>query len=190
MIRFGYLRIRELYLEDVEAIPAVLRFVKEYAIKCDLPMALTRPAHDELVPYLEDFAGTKLNEPYAWYVKIPSVKNFLNHITPVLEERLRKSIYRNLDDEISISYYDGGIILTFQKGKIVSIKELSLRETQTKMNVFDLYIPPNNLIQLLMGFKTIAALESINFDFSCSAKKKHLLNTLFPLMKTSLTPTI
>ncbi len=155
-----------------------------------MPLTLDRPAQDELIPYLEKIASTKLTEPYAWYVKIPSIRKFLNYIVPVLEKRLEKSIYKNLDNEIMISHYDGGIIITLQNSKIISIKELSLKETQTCKKHFDLYIPTNNLIQLLMGYKTIDSLEIENFDISCSVTKKNLLNKLFPIVKSSLTPII
>jgi predicted acetyltransferase len=189
--RFGYLRIRELFLENIAAIPTILRYTKELARKFDLPLAIQAPAQDELIPYLERLTGATLSEPYAWYVKIPSIKRFLTQITPVIEKRINKSSYKQYDGEIRINHYNGGITLIFQKGKLTTIEEINKKKIHSIDQSFDLYIPPNNLFQLLMGYKSINTLESGNFDIFCKEKKKKaLLNTLFPLIKASLTPTI
>ncbi|MFX1252476.1 MAG: GNAT family N-acetyltransferase [Promethearchaeota archaeon] len=188
VIRFGYLRIRECYVEDMNAIPAILRFAKRMAQKYKLPLTINKPAQDALIPYLEEIAGTKLTDPYAWFVKIPSFKSFLEQISLVLEKRLHQSIYKKIDTRITISYYKAGIKLTFKKGKLISLTELSIADMQSSNQPIDLYIPPNNLIQLLMGYRTLDELDEL--DVSIAGKKKHLLEILFPKVKASLTPTI
>ncbi len=188
VIRFGYLRIRECYVEDMTAIPAILRFAKRLAHKYTLPLTINKPAQDALIPYLEEIAGTKLTDPYAWYVKIPSFKTFLEHISSVLEKRLQKSLYKELDAIITISYYKAGIKLTFQGGKLSSLTELSIADMQSSNQPIDLYIPPNNFTQLLMGYRTLDTFDE--FDVSSAGKKRYLLKILFPKVKASLTPTI
>lgn len=190
IMRFGYLRIRELYIEDIAAIPGILRCASEIATSYKVPLTIAKPAQEALIPYLEEIAGTKLTEPYAWYVKIPSVKKYLEHIIPILETRVKQSSYQGLDASIRINNYQAGIEITFKKGKLNDLTELSRRDIQNSTYPIDLHIPPNYLIQLLLGYRTLEELEAITFDVICVGKTKHLLNTLFPKVKASFTPTI
>jgi len=190
VMRFGHLRIRELYIEDIAAIPGILQYASELATHYKLPLTIAKPAQEALIPYLEEIAGTKLSEPYAWYVKIPSVIKFLEHITAILETRLEQSSYQGLDACIRINNYKAGIKLTFQKGKLIDLTELSRLEIQNRTQPIDLHIPPNYFTQLLLGYRTLEELEAITFDVICAGKTNHLLNTLFPKVKASLTPTI
>ncbi len=188
VIRFGSLRIRELYLEKMDALPTIIHFSKKIAKQNNLSLSVLRPAQDELIPYIEQITGSKFVNPYAWYVKFPSILRFLEYLTPVLEKRLKNSIYSNLDIIIKINYYKAGIELSFQNGKLSSIKEIKKSELQSGNHSYDLFIPPNRLIQLFMGYKIIDELESSALDVSCDGRKKYLLNTIFPSVKASLTP--
>lgn len=188
VMRFGFLRIRECYVEDMAAIPSILRFARDLAAQYQLPITIAKPAQAALIPVIKQITGTNFTDPYAWYVKIPSLKMFLEKITEVLEKRLEKSRYQGLDAIIRINNYKTGIGLIFQNGKLKSITELSMEEIQNSKQPFDLQIPPDIFIQLLMGYRTIDELEAITFDVICTSKMKSLLNILFPKVKASLTP--
>src|SRR6202035_2371232 len=41
---------------------------------------------------LGDALAPRVEPPYAWYIRIPDVPNFLRHIAPALEERLACSV--------------------------------------------------------------------------------------------------
>ncbi|MFX1533925.1 MAG: GNAT family N-acetyltransferase [Promethearchaeota archaeon] len=190
MLRFGFLSIRELYIKDITAISSILQFAIKMSKKYNYPLSIIKPAQQELTSCLEKLSGTKFSRDYAWYVKIPSFQKFLTYLTPILENRLNKSIYKNYTGKIRINYFKGGFSLFFEEGKLKSIENINKHDIHTNHYEFDLHIPPNNLIQLLMGNKAIDVLTSDCFDISYESQKKQLLDVLFPTIKASLTPTV
>ena len=60
--------------------------------------------------------------PYAWYLRIPDLVGFLNHIRPVLEKRIGRSIAAGHSREIKISFYRDGLRLVLEKGRLAAIE--------------------------------------------------------------------
>lgn len=190
MVRFGFLSVRELYVEDIEAISSILNLALEHSRKYKIPIEILKPAQQHVLLSLEKLIGSPFSNGYAWYVKIPSIQSYLQQITPILEKRLIASPHKNYTGNLTINYYRGGLRLNFIEGKLSSINEQSISELQDSNRIFDLQIPPNNLIQLLMGMKSIDSLKSESYDISFEENRKSLLNILFPLIRAGLTPAI
>ena len=49
--------------------------------------------------------------PYSWYLRVPDLPAFLQHIAPVLEQRITGSSARNYTGELKISFYRSGLTL-------------------------------------------------------------------------------
>jgi hypothetical protein len=60
-----------------------------------------------------------VREPYAWYLRLPDLLSFLNHIKPALEKRLAESIASGHSGEYLIGMYPKGIKLTLENGRIM-----------------------------------------------------------------------
>ncbi|MEO7840741.1 MAG: GNAT family N-acetyltransferase, partial [Anaerolineales bacterium] len=63
-----------------------------------------------------------IRDPYAWYVRVPDLLGFLNHIGPVLEKRLGESVASGHSREIRISFYRTGLRMVIENGKFISIE--------------------------------------------------------------------
>ncbi|MFW9828687.1 MAG: GNAT family N-acetyltransferase [Candidatus Thorarchaeota archaeon] len=185
-IFFNRVQIRELWLKSVHYWPLFLRFIKNIARDLNLPLCISRPAQESPVPYLEQITESRFPKPYAYYVKIPSIMNFLLLIKPLLEVRLANSEFKELSESITISCYVESYLLNFKCGKLIDIKELKyvpIGETHIR-------IPPLIIYQLLLGYRTIDELEHIYPDVFVNAFFRALAQTLFPKVKASITPSL
>ncbi|MFX0004599.1 MAG: GNAT family N-acetyltransferase [Candidatus Hodarchaeota archaeon] len=183
---FKKIQIRELWLESVHYAPSVLRFVMKIARSFNLPLCVSRPAQESLVPYFEHITEAKFPTPYAFYVRIPSIKKFLILIKPVLEARLAASEFKQITDLITLSCYTEGFTLNFEHGKLKEVEQLKKNE----LGESHIRIPPLIVYQLLLGYRTLNELEEIYPDVSVNALYKSLIQTLFPKVKASITPSL
>lgn len=183
-IGWGFLEMHELWVEDLTHIPPVLRYSKTIAKRRRLPIRIYLPSRPALQPVLEGLSRSKFSRPYAWYVRIPSVKHFLETITPVLENRLAQSDFVRLSDSLRINWFRAGIELIFKNGKIKKINEIK-REEIKDMHV---RVPFPVIYQLLMGYKTIDELYQTYPDVETLSLKLPIVRVLFPKIRAQLTP--
>jgi len=108
----------------LEVSPVVARYLwnagQEYAQVENKPCEIfsfafgaRHPAYDALGIVLPGFL-----EPYAWYLRVPDLIGFLNHIKPALEKRLAESIACGHSGEYLIGMYPKGIKLILERGRI------------------------------------------------------------------------
>ena len=185
-IEFGSLYVRDLWIKDNSHLLSILRFLKTVVKRVGKPLKVEPPSKDSLLPYLEQVAGGRFPKPYAWYARIPSIKRFIENLTPVIEKRLEKSEFKGLSDDVRISCYREGYVLSFSEGKLNGVETLSRKD----LDKWDVRIPPLIIIHLLLGYRNLSELQEIYPDVRCQGHKKALLEVLFPKIKTSLTPTI
>lgn len=126
----------------------------------------------------------RIRDPYAYYIRIPDLPGFLQHIAPVLEERLAQSIMVGHTGELKISFYRDGIKIVFENGKIKDIHNEIF-----KQNSSDVYFPGLTFIQNLMGYRSI---EEINQGYrDCFAQTdlgRAIMPILFPRQPSSVWP--
>ena len=60
----------------------------------------------------------RIRKPYAWYLRLADVPDFLQLITPILEKRLAESPLAGYTGEVKITFYRHGVRMVFNKGKI------------------------------------------------------------------------
>ncbi|MFX0036782.1 MAG: GNAT family N-acetyltransferase [Candidatus Hermodarchaeota archaeon] len=185
-IFFNTIQIRELWLKSVHYMPSVLRFVKSIVRDFNIPLGVSRPAQESLIPYLEQITESRFPKPYAYYVRIPSIMNFLILIKPLLEIRLAASEFKELSESITISCYTEGYVLNFKDGQLIDIKELKLIPREES----HIRIPPLIIYQLLLGYRTIDELENVYPDVFVNAFYRALTQILFPKVKASITPSL
>jgi len=183
-IGWGFIEVNELWVDNLAHIPSLLRFLKDLAKRRRLPIRLYQPSRPALKPVLEGWTRSKFGRPYAWMIRIPSVKRFLDVITPVLNLRLAKSDFRKISDSVRISWYKAAIEIILKNGKVREIKEIPVKE----ITEVDASVPFPVIYQLFMGYQTIEELQEIYPDAGGRAVKLTLIQTLFPKIRGQLTP--
>jgi hypothetical protein len=179
------LEMADFMLKNLDHLPSILRFVKKMASNLGNKVICIKPVvQGDLELCIERLARSKFKRFDAWYIRIPSIRDFLETIKPVLENRLAKSSFARFSGELVISNYKNGYRFLFHKGKIEEINDLDFEETQS----CHFLIPPQFMVKLLMGYRTINELQNNEPDVFVNASKKNLFDVLFPKLKTHLSP--
>ena len=138
------------------------------------------PAYDALGDRLPT-----VRDPYAWYLRVPDLRGFLNHIQPVLEKRLAESISVNHSRELHISLYRTGFRIVIERGKIASIESWK----PTPKEEGDAAFPGLTFLQLLFGYRSFEELIYAFADCWCNSDEVNtLLGILFPKKLSNVYP--
>jgi hypothetical protein len=183
-IGWGALEVNELWVENLNHLLPTLRFLKKLAKRRQLPLRIYCPARPAILQALESFSRSKFGRPYAWYIKIPSIKRFLETITPIIEQRIAKSEFKSLTESIRISWYHEGIELVFKKGKLKAIEEIP----RSKVKNMNIAVPFPVIYQLLLGYRSIDELHQLFPDAAGSPTKSPIVRVIFPKIKAYWTP--
>lgn len=166
-----------------QVMPPVLRYLRtageEIAGRegrpCDALMIVLGTAHPtyEALP-----AGVpRETDPYAFYLRIPDLPSFLRHVAPALEDRLRESVLCGHTGELKLSFYRGGLQLTFEEGHLTAVESWEPGDCQDGNAAF----PGLIFLQLLMGFRSLKELRYAFPDcWANGDETEALLNALFP----------
>ena len=121
-------------------------------------------------------------QPYAWYLRVPDLVGFLNHIKPVLETRLANSIACGHSGEYRIGMYPKGVRLILENGRI--------KFDPWKPDHADhgnAGFPMLTFTQILFGYRSFEELKFAFPDCWWSDENTRLLiNILFPKKSSSL----
>ena len=181
---WGRLQVCELWLDDVNVLFSVLRFAGKLAQARGQPLAFEPPSSPTLKSVLEGLTGSEFRRPYAWYVRIPSIRRFLETIKHVLEQRIAASEFHGLSDTFRLGWYRQGAAMVFDQGMVVRVEELHEAEL-TKSHV---HMPPLVVNQLLLGYRTLDELIETYPDARVEPSKKRLAQVLFPKIRANLSP--
>lgn len=146
-----------------------------------LSLGLEHPAYDILSAKLGS-----LQRPYAWYVRVPDLPRFIRHIAPVLESRLASSVMRGFSGNLNITFYRGGLHLSFEDGKITETTDWSAPETDEQWEGAG--FPPRVFLQLLFGYRSLEELRHAFPDCWAGDEPTLLLNALFPKQVSWVVP--
>ena len=126
-----------------------------------------------------------IREPYAWYLRVPDLLGFLNHIKPVLEKRLGESVASAHSREIKVSFYRTGLRMVIENGSITSIQPwLPSPEIEG-----DIAFPGLTFLQVLFGYRSYAELHHAFADCWCDHEDiRILINILFPKKLSNVFP--
>ena len=121
-------------------------------------------------------------QPYAWYVRVPDLVGFLNHIKPVLEKRLADSIACGHSGRYSIGMYPNGFHLILENGRI-TIEPWKPDHADHGNASF----PTLTFLQILFGYRSFEELKYAFPDCWWSDENTRIIvNTLFPKNNSSL----
>jgi hypothetical protein len=118
-----------------------------------------------------------VHEPYAYYMRVPDLIGFLQHIKPALEKRIAESIAVGHSREIKVSFYRHGLRLVLEKGKLTTLESWKPSPEDEGMVGF----PDLTFLQILFGYRSFDELEQSFADCWCvSEEVRVLINILFP----------
>lgn len=121
--------------------------------------------------------GGKRDLGYGWQIRIPNIKEFLHAISPVLEQRIERSSYKGLSQDIVISDYREIFTLRFKNGKV---EDIEVKKGYPFPGSCDVQIPSSTLIKLLLSDKTFEEIKYILKDSILKPGSEKLIKILFP----------
>ncbi|MEM7112906.1 MAG: GNAT family N-acetyltransferase [Chloroflexota bacterium] len=138
------------------------------------------PLYEAIDSYLGE-----LRRPYAFYVRVPDVAAFLQHIAPVLEERLAQSSLRGFEGKLRLNFYRQQLALTFEAGKIKAVSPYTAEDYHDA----DALFPELTFYHLLFGHRTLEEIRTIWPDcYTLNSQAAVLLNILFPKRPSWIRP--
>ena len=140
----------------------------------------THPAYEVLASKLP-----VKQDPYAFYVRVPHLDQFIKLIAPILEARLSDSSFTNYTGEVKLNFYQDGLMMNFKNGLLEDVKTLGFDELEKCSASF----PPLVFLHLLFGHRDMDELEHVYRDCGTRGKEnKHLLDALFPKKPSDIWP--
>lgn len=167
----------------LETAPAVVRYLwsvgQDYARIENQPcesfgfyLGAQHPAYEALGSRV-----STVRDPYAWYVRVPDLIGFLNHIKPVLEKRLSQSIACGHSGEYLIGMYPKGVRLVLESGRIATLEAWKPNHADHGNAGF----PALTFLQILFGYRSFEELKHAFPDcWSDSDPTQVVIDALFP----------
>jgi hypothetical protein len=127
----------------------------------------------------------EVRTPYAYYVRVPDLVDFLHHIKPALEKRIAESIAVGHSREIRISFYREGLKLVIEKGRLVAIEAWK----PSPEDEGEIAFPGRTFLQILFGYRSYDELHQAFADCWCDSQEVYaLINILFPKKPSDVFP--
>ena len=128
----------------------------------------------------------KVRRPYTWYLRLPDQVDFIRHVSPALENHLAASPYQGYTGEIRLTFYQSGLSLGIEKGRIVKVEQYLPRPFGHNG---DAAFPGLTFLQLLFGYRDLEELIYAFPDCWYETETVYgLLNALFPKRPCNLWP--
>ncbi|MHA1460668.1 MAG: GNAT family N-acetyltransferase [Promethearchaeota archaeon] len=155
----------------------ILQFTKEIvSIENSDHVDLAVREDTDLAELICELGGTTY-DTYAWQVKVPNLKSYLEKIKPILENRIHNSNFQGITQDLKISDYKTTIILSFNDGQISTIK---MEKGYPKETTCDLKLPGSILFKLILGDRSFKEIKHIIKDAIVKHKSRKLIDVLFP----------
>ena len=115
--------------------------------------------------------------PYAWYIRVPDLVTFLQHIQPALEKHLIGTVAEGYTGDLKLSFYRSGIHFTFERGRVTQLTDWTPNDIEDG----DAAFPDLTFLQLLCGRCRTEELTSRFVDcWTDGTTPAVLLDCLFP----------
>ncbi|MCS7059591.1 MAG: GNAT family N-acetyltransferase [Anaerolineae bacterium] len=126
---------------------------------------------------------TKLEEPYAWYIRVADLPTFLRHIAPAIEQRLARSVLVGHTGSLKLSFYRQGVRLAFEYGRLMTVESWKPTPDDEGSAGF----PSLTFLQLLFGYRDLNELRYAFPDcWTENDEAAALLNALFPKQNSEI----
>jgi len=124
------------------------------------------------------------NKPYAWYIRVPDLPGFLQHIAPSLERRLSFSLLAGHSGLLMLTFYRTGLRIVFERGKLATVEAW---KPNPQGHSGDAAFPDLTFLQLLFGYRSLDELKYAFADCWYGSDEVYaLLNALFPKQSSDI----
>jgi GNAT superfamily N-acetyltransferase len=141
-------------------------------------------------PIREVFRFTVTDRPYAYYLRVPDLPDFLRRVSPVLERRLAASPLAGHTADLRLSFYRDGVRLLIDTGRLKSVEAWPVPRDTVGLDFAlpsadprrpSAMLPGLTFLQLLFGHRSLEELEAAFPDCTVrGSENRALLNALFP----------
>ncbi len=132
-----------------------------------------------------------VQNPYAWYLRVPDVPGFLQLIAPVLEARLAASDMAGHSGKLNLDFYRGGVSLTLSDGHITEVMAWPPgADSVTELRAGGAYVrfPDLTFLQVLFGYRSVDDLRHAYTDCGGNLEGRLLVEALFPKQPSEVWP--
>ena len=123
--------------------------------------------------------------PYAWYVRVPDLPQFIRRIAPALDRRLAASSASGYTGELTMNFFRSGLRLVFDQGRLTDAADFRAEGWDPHYNAG---FPPLVFLQLLFGRRSLAELRYAYADIDADQIGRSLLEALFPARPSWVLP--
>jgi hypothetical protein len=118
-----------------------------------------------------------ISKPYAWYIRVADIPDFLKHIGPVLERRLLDSYLVGYSGNLKISLYRSAVKLSFDHGLLKDVESYQPVHNEDA----DVLFPGLTFLRVLFGYESFYTVENAFPDcLARSDQGRALMPVLFP----------
>ncbi len=114
--------------------------------------------------------------PYAWYMRVPDLSRFLQHIAPALDKRLAESVLAGHTGKLKLNLYRQQLLLGWENGRFQPITPYEPKHVEDG----DAHFPNLTFLQLLFGYRSMDEVDMAFADCYANEEARILLDILFP----------
>ncbi len=119
----------------------------------------------------------RIGKPYAWYMRIPHLADFITHIGPALEQRLAQSPAAGHTGDLKLSFFRSGIQLSFENGHLKNVADY----WPENIDDGDFMFPDQTFLRVLLGHTASEDLKDMFADcYPRNDQGRALVKFLFP----------
>jgi predicted N-acetyltransferase YhbS len=118
--------------------------------------------------------GAEQPRPYGWQVKIVDLVRLLRKLAPVLESRLKGTVFDGLTERLNLNFRRFSVDMVFESGKVIGVSMSG--DCSDRAVGLNPYVFP----QLLLGYRSLMELEQAYPDVRVAPNRWELVDTLFP----------
>ncbi len=120
----------------------------------------------------------RLSRPYAWYLRLADIPDFIRRVAPALEKALGNSPFAGYSGELRLTFYRSGLKMTFDEGRLAGVEAW---KPEPHGFSGDASFPDLTFLQLLFGYRSLDELGYAFADCRWGDDNTYgLLNALFP----------
>jgi predicted acetyltransferase len=171
------LYVNESSVSSYDGVMRVLHYLRQETLQSQAcRIELVGPDQNSLCKMAQDLGGKSLMW-WKFQIRIPNIVRLLRKISPVLERRLKGTMFHGLTYDLLLNTHRNCYLLRFKKGKISEVQDLGMQETGEKR---EFRAPPHDLVKLILGDSSIDELNRADIDFLVDGRIRSLVQTLFP----------
>lgn len=164
-----------------EALHCLLGFLRQKARERGRPFIRLNLHHDSPVATEAIAMGAEFNRQSAWQIRMPDPARFLTRIRPILEQRIRQSVFGNYSGTLRLDFFRSNLDLRWEQGRLRSIAPGAARQEHSFRVHSDLFPI------LCLGHRSWSELAHIHPDISPRTETcAQLVAALFPKRRSWL----